>query len=332
MRRREFILLGCAAVAQPLVVRAQQAPNPQQKKSYRVGFLFPGTLALRPQAQEFWKTLHGLGYVEGKNLIIEVREARGELDRLPKLASELLDTRPDVIVAVTTEAVAAVQQSTHTVPIVMAVVSDPVGSGFAKSLAHPGSNITGPFGYLGVGDLTGKRIQLFKKLLPELSILGILWNKGNYISTRVVQSAVEVASPLGISLKSLPIHAPAELASLLDRASKESLNGLFVPGDPLLFDRRADIIAFSIANRIPTFHACPDEAVDGAFAAYGYRLSDEYRRPAYYVDKILKGAAPSELPIDQPTTFEFVLNIKTAKSIGVAIPLPVLSTADELIN
>jgi putative tryptophan/tyrosine transport system substrate-binding protein len=330
MRRREFILLGCAAVAQPLAVRAQQALNPQQKKSYRVGFLFAGTLAVRPQAQAFWKTLHGLGYVEGKNLIIEVREARGELDRLPKLASELVDTRPDVIVAVTTPAVAAVQRSTHTVPIVMAVVLDPVGSGFAKSLAYPGSNITGPSGYLG--DLTGKRIQLFKELLPELSILGILWNKGNYISTRVVQSAVEVASPLGISLKSLPIQAPAELASLLDRASKENLNGLFVAGDPLLFDRRADIIAFSIANRIPTFHTWPDEAVDGAFAAYGYRLSDDYRRAAYYVDKILKGAAPSELPIDQPTRFELVLNIKTAKSIGVAIPLSVLSTADELIN
>jgi putative tryptophan/tyrosine transport system substrate-binding protein len=257
-------------------------------------------------------------------------DCRNALDRLPKLASELVDTRPDVIVAVTTPTVAAVQRSTHTVPIVMAVVLDPVGSGFAKSLAYPGSNITGPSGYLG--DLTGKRIQLFKELLPELSILGILWNKGNYISTRVVQSAVEVASPLGISLKSLPIQAPAELASLLDRASKENLNGLFVAGDPLLFDRRADIIAFSIANRIPTFHTWPDEAVDGAFAAYGYRLSDDYRRAAYYVDKILKGAAPSELPIDQPTRFELVLNIKTAKSIGVAIPLSVLSTADELIN
>jgi putative tryptophan/tyrosine transport system substrate-binding protein len=223
-----------------------------------------------------------------------------------------------------------VQRSTHTVPIVMAVVWDPVGSGFAKSLAHPGSNITGPFGYLG--DLTGKRIQLFKELLPELSILGILWNKGNVINTRIVQLAVEVASPLGISLKSLPFQAPAELASLLDRASNENLNGLLVLGDPFLFDRRADIIAFSIANRIPTFHAWPDEAVDGAFAAYGYRQSDDYRRAAYYVDKILKGAAPSELPIDQPTKFELVLNIKTAESIGVAIPLSVLSRADELIN
>jgi putative ABC transport system substrate-binding protein len=331
MRRRDFIkVVAGSAATWPVATRAQQLSNPQQQKVYRVGFLFAGTIALRPQAQEFWKALRELGYVEGKNLIVEIREARGELGRLPALALQLVGTKPDVIVAITTQAVAAAQQATQTIPIVMAIVTDPVGSGFAKSLAHPGTNITGPSGYLG--DLTGKRLQMFKELVPELNALGILWNERNTVNSRSVKLAEGAARLLGISLKSLPLQTSAELTTQLDNASKEYLNGLFVLGDPLLFDQRANIIAFSVANRIPTFHTWPEEAVDGGFVAYGYRLGDEYRRAASYVDKILKGAAPSELPIEQPTKFQFVINMKTARSIGIAVPPAILSSADEVIE
>jgi putative ABC transport system substrate-binding protein len=322
--RREFIALLAGTVAGSSVGRAQKA------KVYRIGFLFAGTLALRPQAREFWHTLQELGYEQGRNLEIETREARGEIERLPALASELVATNPDLIVAVTTPAVAAVKEATKTIPIVMAVVTDPVGSRFVKSLSRPETNITGPGAYLG--DLTGKRMQLLRQLLPNVTILGMLWNERNSLNLRTAELASEVARTMGFSLKSLPLQTPAELTPLLDSSSKEHLDGIFVLGDSLMFDRRTEIVEFSIANRIPTFHTWPEEAIDGAFAAYGSRLSDEFRRTAYYVDKILRGASASELPVDQPTKFEFVINLKTAKSIGISISPAILLTADEVIE
>jgi putative tryptophan/tyrosine transport system substrate-binding protein len=176
VRRREFIVtLGSAIVAWPLAGSAQQRTDIQKERVYRIGFLFAGTIALRPQSQEFWRKLQELGYVEGRNFIAEVREARGHLERLPKLTSEIIDTHPDVIVAVTSPATAAAKMATQTIPIVMAIVADPVGSGFVKSLARPGTNITGPT--MLQTELVPKQIQLIKEMLPELSILGMLWNE-----------------------------------------------------------------------------------------------------------------------------------------------------------
>jgi putative ABC transport system substrate-binding protein len=264
MKRREFItVLGGTAALWALTAHAQQAADPQ--KVYRIGFLFAGTIALRPQAQEFWRKLQELGYIAGKNSIAVIREARGDVDRLPKLAAEIADTQPDVIVAVTSPAIAAAKMATKTIPIVMIVVSDPVGLGFVKSLAQPGTNITGPSS-LQI-EIIQKRVQLIKEMLPELSILGMLWNEKNPTNPSMLRLAEQAATALRIPFRSFPVGAPEGLKSALDKASEEHVSALLVAGDALLFDRRTDVIAFSLANRIPTLHTLPEEAGDGAVAA-----------------------------------------------------------------
>jgi ABC-type uncharacterized transport system substrate-binding protein len=331
LKRRQFItLLGGAAAAWPLAARAQQRTDAQTQKLYRIGFLFAGTIALRPQVQEFWRKLQELGFSEGKNLISEIREARGDVDRLPKLASEIVDTHPDVIVAVTSPASAAAKMATQTIPIVMAIVPDPIGLGLVEALARPGTNITGSSS-LAIETIP-KRVQLIKEMLPELSILGILWN-GKVASNRsMFQSAEQAARPLGVPLRSFPVQGPEDLQPTLNKVSEGHVSALLVAGDLLLFDRRADVIAFSLASRIPTFHTWPEEAVDGAVAAYGPEIADQYRQAAVYVAKILAGAAPADLPVDQATRFQFVLNMKTAKAIGLKIPDVILVRADKVIE
>jgi putative ABC transport system substrate-binding protein len=331
VRRREFIVtLGSAIVAWPLAGSAQQRTDIQKERVYRIGFLFAGTIALRPQSQEFWRKLQELGYVEGRNFIAEVREARGHLERLPKLTSEIIDTHPDVIVAVTSPATAAAKMATQTIPIVMAIVADPVGSGFVKSLARPGTNITGPT--MLQTELVPKQIQLIKEMLPELSILGMLWNEKNPTHPLQIQLAEQAARSLSIPLQFFPVRAPEDLKPVLNRIFEEHVSALLVAGDALFFDRRSDLVAFSLANRVPTFHTWPEHAVDGAVAAYGAELADEYRRAAPYVGKILAGAAPAELPVEQATRFQFVLNMKTAKAIGLKIPDSILLRADKVIE
>jgi ABC-type uncharacterized transport system substrate-binding protein len=235
-----------------------------------------------------------------------------------------------VIVAVTPSATAAAKTATQTIPIVMAIVPDPVGLGFVKSLARPGTNITGSATLQT--DLTAKRVQLIKEMLPELSILGIFWNEKSLSHPLQVRLAEQTARTLGITLRSFPVRAPEDLKPVLNRVFEEHVHALLVPGDPLFFDRRADLVAFSLASRILTFHTLPEEAVDGAVAAYGAELADEYRRAALYVGKILAGAAPADLPVDQATRFQFVINMKTAKAIGLKIPDPIILRADKVIE
>ena len=327
MRRREFIkAIAGSAAAWPIVAHAQQA-----ERVKRIGFLFAGTLALRPQAQEFWRALHELGYVEGKNVLIEVREARGKIEELPKLAYELISTRPDVLVAVTTPGVAAAKNATQSIPIVMAVVVDPLGSGFVKNLGRPEANITGP-SYTVSPDIMGKRMELFKEVLPERSVIGILWSAKNQLSADLVQVAERAGRLLGSPTLSLPFEGPADLKAGLERAVAAHVNAILVMADPATFDHRREIIDFSLANRIPTFHAFPEETSDGALAAYGASLSEEYRRAAKYVVQILQGAAPADLPIDQATHFKFSLNLKTAKALGLTVPPSLLANADQVIE
>jgi putative tryptophan/tyrosine transport system substrate-binding protein len=330
MRRREFIAAVAGTVGWPLVVRAQHQTTAQKNNVYRIGFLFAGTLAFRPQAHEFWRKLKELGYVEDKNLIAEIREARGDLARLPKLASEIVDTHPDVIVAVTSGAIAAAKKATQTIPIVMAIVSDPVGLGFVKSIAHPGGNITGTSTLQA--DLTTKQVQLVKEIIPELSVLGVLWNEKSPVQQLQVPLAEQAAKSLGIALRTFSVRAPEDVKPALNKVFEERIHAVLVLGDPLLFDRRADVIAFSLANRVLTFHTLQEEAVDGAVAAYGVELADEYRRAAPYVAKILAGAAPADLPVDQATHFQFVLNMNTARAIGLKIPESILLRADKVIE
>jgi putative ABC transport system substrate-binding protein len=274
--------------------------------------------------------LQELGYIEGNNLISEIREARGDVDRLPELASEIVDTHPDVIVAVTSPATEAVRVATQTIPVVMAIVPDPVGLGFVESLARPGTNITGSSSL--ALETIPKRVQLIKEILPALSVLGMLWNAKSASNRSMFQSAEQAARSLGVPLRSFPVQGPDDLQPALNKAFEEHVSALLVAGDLLLFDRRADIIAFSLASRIPTFHTWPEEAVDGAVAAYGAEIADQYRQAAVYVAKILAGAAPADLPVDQAMRFQFVLNMKTANAIGLKIPDVILLRADRVIE
>jgi putative ABC transport system substrate-binding protein len=246
------------------------------------------------------------------------------------LASEIVDANPDVIVAVTSPSILAAKKATQSIPIVMAIAADPLGSGFVKSLARPEANITGPS--LMLTELTPKRVQLLKELIPELSHLGILWNQNTTTSVAQAKLAEQAASPLGVSVRLLGVKTFTDLTAAFDKAIEDRLNAILVAVDPFLFDRRAEIIALSQAKRIPTFHTFPEEALDGAVAAYGASLAHEYRRSALYVDKILKGAAPADLPVDQAARFEFVLNIRTAKVIGLSIPDSIILRADKVIE
>jgi len=323
-RRKLLVALGAGALSAPFGSFAQQ-----QGKMWRIGFLFAGTLAQRPQAQGFWEGLKELGYVPGKNILIEIREAEGKTEKLPDLAKELVSWKPDVIVAVTPPAVAAAQGATRAIPIVMAITGDISRYGFVKNVSRPEGNITGTTSYFG--DLNRKRLQLLKEMLPHVSRIGILWNAKNAYGT-TVQQVEEPAKMLGVQLRPLPFQGPNDLETALARAIPERCEALLVLSDAVTFDLRAKVIAFAAEKKLPTFYQFPEEAYEGGLAAYGVNLFEEYRRVGPYVDKILKGARPGDLPIEQPTIFEMVINIKTAKTLGIKIPNSILVRADKVIE
>ena len=323
-RRQLVIALGASSIAAPFGSFAQQ-----QGKVWRIGFLFAGTLAQRPQAQGFWEGLKELGYVPGKNILIEIREAEGKTEKLPDLAKELVSWKPDVIVAVTPPAVAAAQGATRSIPIVMAITGDISRYGFVKNVSRPEGNITGTTSYFD--NLNSKRLQLLKEMLPHVSRIGILWNAKNAYGTTVRQ-VEEPAKMLGVQLRPLPFQGPNDLEAALARAIPERCEALLVLSDAVTFDLRAKVIAFAAEKKLPTFYQFAEEAYEGGLAAYGVNLLEEYRRAAPYVDKILKGARPGDLPIEQPTIFEMVINIKTAKTLGIKIPNSILVRADKVIE
>jgi putative ABC transport system substrate-binding protein len=326
VQRRKFLTAAGLLLAAPLA--------PAQKpgiKVARIGFLFAGTLAQRPQAQGFWQELQELGYTPGKNVVIEVREAGGNLEQLPELAKELVSLKPDVLVAVTPAAISAAQRVTSSIPIVMAITSDPVGFNFVRNLAHPEGNITGP-AQLFDPTIDAKRLQLLKEMLPNVSRVGAIWNAKNYVLALIPLKRLEAAaSSLGVEVLSLPFQGPDDLESAFTAAVRERPQALVSVTDPVTFDKRAVIIAFAAAQRIPTIYFYTDEAVDGGLIAYGVNLREEYRRVAPYVDKILKGAKPADLPVDQSTKFELVVNLKAARPLGITVPQSILVRADRVI-
>ena len=322
-RRQVLIGLGLSTA----FLRAAFAQ--QTQKVYRVGFLFAGTLAQRPQAQGFWEGLRELGYIPGKNVLIEVREAEGKLERLPQLAQELVNSKPDVIVAVTPAALSAAQKATAAIPIVMAIVGASVQLGFVKNPARPEGNITGPS--MSFENLNEKRLQLFQEMLPNVKRIGLLWNARNTSQTGI-EPVEATARSLGLQVQPLLFQGPDNLESVLTTSIRGKYEALFVISDPVTFDRRASIIAFAAAHRLPSFHVFPEEAFDGGLAAYGSNLRAEYRRVAPYVARLLKGAKPADLPVEQATNFELIINMKTARLLGVTIPQSVLLRADRVIE
>jgi len=326
-KRREFItLLGSAAVAWPRSARAQQAG-----KVYRIGFLSAGAEVRPPN---FWSVfvsgLQEAGWIEGKNIVFDRRYAENRLDRLPELATELVRLDVDVIVTIGTLAPMAAKRATTSIPIVMVNAGDPVGSGLVTSLARPGGNVTGMS--LMAPDLGGKRLELLKEILPALSHVAIIWNAANPYSALVFDETQAAAKKLRLELRSLEVRGPDDFDSALAATIGKSVEALVLVEDPLTFNHLNKVADFCTDNRLAAIYGLREFADAGGLMTYGANQADLFQRSVGFVDKILKGLRPSDLPVQQPTKFDLVVNLKTAKALGLTIPPTLLARADEVIE
>jgi putative ABC transport system substrate-binding protein len=303
----------------------------QPTKIPRIGYLivaFPSTSPARTEA--FRQGLRELGYVEGKNIVIEYRYAEGKRDRLAALAAELARLKVDVIVSGGPQTTRSAKQATVTIPIVMAADSDPVGNGFVASLAHPGSNITGLATL--TPEISGKRLQLLKETFPKLSrltVLGTSTEPGNALSLRETELA---AGAFGVQIQYLEVPDPKDIGTAFHAASKERADAILLLPGTVLNSRRTQILDLAVKTRLPAIYYAAEWVEDGGLMSYGVSFTDLFRRAATYVDKILKGRKPADLPVEQPTKFELVINLKTAKQIGLTIPPDVLALADKVLR
>ena len=328
-RRHVLIACGVAVLLAPLEGFAQ-APVP---KVPRIGFLE----ASMPQngttrfLEDFRQGLRELGYVEGKNVQLELRWAEGKLERLPALADELVRLKVDVIVAVNSPSVIAARQATRTIPIVMPVSSDPVGDGLVSSLARPGGNITG----LSImsPELGQKRLQLMKESFPHLSHpVAVLWNPDYVGMAARFRQAQVVGSAVGIGVRSVEIRDSRELERAIETMDRERPDALLILADPLTTSQRFRIVEFAAAQRLPAMYETSFFVEAGGLMSYGPNVDQIVRRAATYVDKILKGAKPGDLPIEQPATFELVINLRAAKALGITFPQAILLQTNRIIE
>jgi putative ABC transport system substrate-binding protein len=323
MRRREFItLLGSAAVAWPLAAKGQST------QKVWLGWLGEGASA--GAASGFFGALQELGYTEGQNLTVEYRFANTRFERLPALAAELVGLKVDVIVATSTQALIALQQATSTIPIVMVWPGDPVGVGLVKSLAHPGANITGLS--LMMPDIGGKRLQLLKEIVPTMRRVAIFGNSKNAAAAADMRATEAAAKLMGLQAHMVGVDSSERLENGLDEMVNERPDGVVVVLDNLTITNRERIAKVALRSRLASIVPGRDYVESGCLAGFGPNLDAIARRAAVYVDKILKGAKPADLPVEQPTKFELVINLKTARAIGLAIPPTLLATADEVIE
>jgi putative ABC transport system substrate-binding protein len=278
----------------------------------------------------FQKALRELGYEDGKNLLFEYRWAGGDDGRLPDLANDLVRSNVEVIVVSGTLAILALKKATTTIPIVMAAAGDPVGTGIVKSLAHPGGNITGMSNM--IPDIGGKRLQVLKQLTPTAAHVGIIWNANVPFTQSVIDESENASRVLNVRLQPLQIQTAADFDRAFETGSREHIDSLIVVEDPLTITRRRQIVDFAAKLRIPAVYGAKAFVDAGGFVSYGASFPDLYRQTAVYVDKILKGANPGELPIEQATKFELVINRKTAKALDLNVPDQLLALADEVIE
>jgi putative tryptophan/tyrosine transport system substrate-binding protein len=328
MNRRGFIaLLGGAAVARPLDVRAQQRAG-----TWRIGFL--ETSSSSPARVRLLETLRQrlreLGYLEGQNIVFESRFAEGMTDRLPGLAAELVGLKVDVIVTSGTPASLAAKQATGTIPIVMAQLADPVGAGLVASLGRPGGNVTGLT--TQDADLSGKRLGLLREVVPNVSRIALLIDETSPGSILIARGTQVSARSVGVEIQSLGVRAPDELDRAFSAMKEARAGALIVESSSMLFTSRTRLADLALKNRLPTVFAQREYAEAGGLMAYAADFSDLFRRTATYVDKILKGAKPGDLPVEQPVKFDFVINLKTAKALGLDVSPTLLGQADELIE
>jgi putative ABC transport system substrate-binding protein len=329
MKRREFItLLGGAAATWPMAARAQQGSTVR-----RVGFLLPGgarTTVVRGQLDAFRQGLKECGWVEGQNVSVEYRFAEGREDALPTIAAELVQSRLDVIVAEGTAAIWAAKTVTQTIPIVMATSADPVGAGLVTSLNRPGGNITGLS--IQTSELSGKRLQLLTEIVPGLARVAVLSNSLNPSNSLVLEQTKAAAQSLGTEIYVVEVQAPDKFESAFAAVATARAGALIVLPDPLLYGQHPHIVTFTAAFHLPALFPEKEVAEAGGLIAYGPSIPASFRGAAAYVDKILRGAKPADLPVEQPTKFELVVNLQTARAIGVTIPTSILLRADEVIE
>jgi putative ABC transport system substrate-binding protein len=328
MNRRESIIavVALGAAAGPIASFAQQ-----QGKVWRVGFL-----TLRPASENsqytdaFLKGMRELGYVEGKNLVVEWRFADGKFERLPGLAAELVQLKVDVIVAVASPAIGAAQKATTTIPIVMATTGDPVGSGFVKSLARPGGNITG-LSNMG-GDIGPKLFDLLHSVVPKLSRVAVLVTPTSTTYRAILESIQAAAQKAGVKTLVAEASSPQDIENAFSMMVREKADAVIVGASTFFSQQRRQIGELATKYRIPSMFGNRVNVEAGGLMSYGQKITDNYVRAATYVDKILKGAKPGDLPVEQPVTLELVVNLKTAKALGLTIPQSILLRADEVIQ
>jgi putative ABC transport system substrate-binding protein len=329
MDRREFIgTLAGGLVAAPLAAEAQQAA-----KVARIGYL-ANNLAASPHLPEaFRQGLRDLGYVEGRSVVIEYREAEGKFERLPALAAELVALKVDVIVAAVILAALAAKQATRTIPIVFAAVADAVGSGLVTSLARPGGNVTG-LSALGPA-LVGKCLELLKQAVPGVSRVAVLWQpraQGERTERDMLKEAEVAARALGVRLQFVEARGPEDFDRAFSEMTRARAAALNVLPSSMFFGERRRLVDLAAKNQLPAVYLSREFVDAGGLMAYGPNVADLYRRAATYVDKILKGTKPADLPVEQPTKFELVINLKTAKTLGLTIPPSLLGRADQVIQ
>jgi putative ABC transport system substrate-binding protein len=331
MRRRNFIGLLSGAAAWPLAARAQQAA-----RAARVGYLVTGSVespVYRPTIDAFRQGLSQLGYREGQNIVIEFREAHGQPERFAMLTTELVRRDVDLIVAPNTPAARAARQATTTIPIVGFALGDAVEDGLVSSLARPGGNVTG-LTFLAP-ELTAKRLQLLKDVLPTLSRVAALWHPGAFgerTTGEMLKTSEAAATALGLQLQMIATRSHEELDEAFSSMTVDRIEAVFVFPSPLFFSGQQRIAALALRHRLPSMFVSNEFVHFGGLVAYGASITDLARRGATYVDKILKGAKPAELPVEQPTKFELSINLTTAKTLGIIVSANVQQLADEVIE
>ena len=327
MNRRNFITLLGSAAAWPLAARAQQPAA----KVPRIGFLGNSTADLEANlVGPFRDGLRALGYEEGRNIVIEYRWAEGEYERFPALIAELVASNVDVIVTAGTPASLAVKKATTTIPLVMVAVGDPVATGLVASLARPGGNITGLTSISS--EMEGKRLELLREVVPKVSHIAVLWNAASPIQVIEEGEVRAAAGVLGVKMLSLGVRTREEIDDALATIIRERSDALLVLADRLFLHHRTRIIDFAAQERLPGVQAYRELVEAGGLMSYGPSYADMHRRAAAYVDKILKGAKPADLPVERPVKFELVVNLKAAKALGLTIPPSVIFRADEIIE
>src|SRR5690349_16902895 len=322
---------GIFAIAFVFTVGGVEAQAQQSAKISRIAFLGGSTAsALSKRLEAFLQGLHELGYIEGQNIIIEYRYADGHPERLPALASRLVRGKIDMILTGGPFSTHAATDATNKIPIVMAFDNDPIGNGFVASLARPGGNVTGLS--TEYPEISGKQLELLKEIFPRLTRVAVLGNFTEPGNAQALKEAQRAADAFGVKLQYFDVREPEDIETSFKAASKGQMDAAVVLAGAIFFSQRPRLAMLAVKHRVPAVYQASEYVDAGGLMTYGVSINDLFRRAAYYVDKILKGAKPADLPIEQPTKFDLVINLKTAKALGLTIPPSVLGRADQLIE